>query len=235
MTKEEKEIVLQKFKIWFKDSLIQSHVKNTEKLTDIDEFKINPFLLFYLSNFLEGNSDPRSLAKVLLYPRVLGTSITTSFGTQIQSFITRVLGGYGSTTKGIDIEFIDQVDGRRKYCQLKSGPQAINKDDVSTIKEHFRDIRNLGRTNNLDLNLSDMVFCLIYGEQDEKNAFIKEVEKDYPVYMGKEFWFRFTGDMSFYNDLISSIEEVSQDVDMKSFFDDIIDKVSIKLSEKYNL
>jgi len=233
MTNEEKIEVLQKFKVWFKGSLIESHIKNTEKLKDISEFKINPFLLYYLANFLEGNSDYTSLAKALVYPRVLGTSITTSFGTQIQSFITKVLGAYGSTTRGIDIEFIDHYDGRKKYCQLKSGPQAINRDDVSTIKNHFREIRNLARTNNLNLQPTDMIFCLLYGENEEKNTFIREVEEDYPVYIGREFWFRFTGDLTFYKDLITAIEDVSKEVDMKSFLDEIINEVALKLAEKY--
>lgn len=235
MSPEEKEVVLNKFKIWFKDSLIVSHKKNTKKLVNLNEFNINPFLLYYLSNFLEGNSEPKSLAKALIYPRVLGTSITTSFGTQIQSFIVKVLGGYGSIIKGIDIEFIDQTDGRRKYCQLKSGPTAINRDDVTTIKEHFKGIKNLARTNSLDVQISDTIFCLIYGEIDEKNAFILEVEKEYPVYIGKEFWHRFTGDENFYNDLIQAIITIANDVDMKSFLDEIVDELSIKLKEKYKL
>ncbi len=95
MTEKEKKDILRKFKNWFKRTLIESHKKNTEKLTDITEFNINPFLLFYLSSYLEGNTSPTSLAKVLVYPRVLGTSITTSFGTHMQSFITAVLGAYG--------------------------------------------------------------------------------------------------------------------------------------------
>lgn len=233
MTKEEKIEVLQKFKEWFKGTLIESHINNTEKLKDLREFKINPFLLYYLANFLEGNSDYTSLAKALVYPRVLGTSITTSFGTLIQNFITKAFGAYGSTTRGIDIEFIDQCDGRKKYCQLKSGPQAINKDDVKTIKNHFKDIRNLARTNNLNLQPTDMIFCLLYGEEDEKNSFIKEVEEDYPVYIGREFWFRFTGDLSFYKDLILAIEEVSKEVDRKSYLEEIINEVALKLAEKY--
>jgi hypothetical protein len=235
MSPQEKEIVLEKFKIWFKDTLIESHILNTKKLVNLKEFKINPFLLYYLSNFLEGNSDPKSLAKALVYPRVLGTSLTTIFGTQFQSFITKVLGGYGSTTHGIDIEFIDQIDGRKKYCQLKSGPSAINRDDVTTIKNHFKGIRNLARTNGINLQVSDTIFCLLYGEVDEKNAFILEVEREYPVYIGKEFWYRFTGDENFYNDLIQVTISIANQVDMKSFLEDIVDKVSVKLKEKYKI
>jgi hypothetical protein len=231
MNNKEKKEILIRFKDWFQDSLIESHRKNTEKLRDINKFNINPFLLYYLANYLEGNSNPTSLAKALVYPRVLGTSITTSFGTQMQTFITKVLGAYGSTTQGIDIEFIDQIDKRKKYCQLKSGPNAINKDDIKTIKDHFQGVKNLARTNNLHIDLSDLIFCLTYGEESEKNSFIKKLEKDYKVYMGKEFWQRFTGDKYFYRDLILTAGEIAKEVNMKDIVDDVITDLS-KIIEK---
>jgi DNA (cytosine-5)-methyltransferase 1 len=71
--------------------------------------------------------------------------------------------------------------------------------------------------------------------KDEKNAFILEVEKEYPVYIGKEFWHRFTGDENFYTDLIQTIVSIANDVDMKSFLDEIVDKLSFKLKEKYKI
>lgn len=233
MTKKEKNDILLKFTLWFKDSLIESHKKNTEKLRDINEFNINPFLLYYLANYLEGNSSPESLAKALLYPRALGTSITTSFGTQMQNFITVGLGAYGSTTKGIDIEFIDQIDKRKKYCQLKSGPNAINKDDIKTINDHFQAVKNLARTNNLKIDITDLVLCLTYGEESEKNSFIKALEKNYTVYMGKEFWHRFTGDKNFYEDLILAANEVAKEVDMKQIVDEVVAELSEKIEKRF--
>jgi hypothetical protein len=233
MRKSEKNDILRKFKSWFKDSLIVSHKKNTEKLKDIREFNINPFLLYYLANFLEGNSNSNSLAKVLVYPRVLGTSITTSFGTQMQTFITKVLGAYGSTTRGIDIEFVDQIDKRKKYCQLKSGPNAINKYDVKTIKDHFKDVKNLARTNNLKIDINDLIFCMTYGEVHEKNSFVKELEKDYMVYMGKDFWHRFTGDSNFYNDLINAAGQVAKEVNMKKTIDNVINELGKKTKKLF--
>ena len=233
MNKKEKEAILTKFKEWFQDSLIESHRKNTEKLKNINEFNINPFLLYYLANYLEGNSNPKSLAKALVYPRALGTSITTSFGTQMQTFITIVLGAYGSTTKGIDIEFVDQIDKRKKYCQLKSGPNAINKDDIKTIQDHFLGVKNLARTNNLKINLNDLVFCLTYGESTEKNSFIKELEKEYTVYMGKEFWHRFTGDKNFYKSLIEISGKVANEIDMKEVVEDVIETLSHQIKDKF--
>src|SRR5699024_1073932 len=102
--------------------IAKSHMANTEKLTSLEQFNVNPFLNKYLANFLTGNDDSRSVAKALVYPRVLGTSINTTFGNQMQSFISDVLGGQGSLSPGIDIEFIDKIDGHKKYCQIKAGP-----------------------------------------------------------------------------------------------------------------
>ncbi len=191
-------------------------------------------MLYYLSNFLEGNSEPESLAKALVYPRALGTSITTSFGALMQGqFITKVLGAYGSSIAGIDIEFIDQLDGRKKYCQLKSGPNALNRDDVATIKNHFKELQNRSRKNEGDVRIGDLVFCLIYGEKSEMNAFVKELGADYNIFIGKEFWQRFTGDEHFYRDLIISAGQIANDVDMKNVVEDVITDLSVKIDDTF--
>ena len=230
--KEKKEIMI-RFVEWFQDSLISSHLKNTKKLSDIKEFNINPFLLHYLANYLEGNSEPSSLAKVLLYPRILGTSITTSFGSHMQTFITKVLGAYGSAVPGIDVEFIDYIDNRKKYCQLKSGPNAINYDDVVTIKNHFTSIRHLARQNKLKLEVNDLVFCLIYGEPQEKNSFIRKLEMEYIVYIGQDFWYRFTGDDLFYRELILATGKIAKDINMKNIVEDVISQLSSQVKNRY--
>ena len=234
MNQEEKREILTKFGEWFRDSLIINHKKNTKKLTDIKKFSINPFLLYYLANYLEGNSEPKSLAKALVYPRVLGTSITTSFGNGMQAFITGVLGTYGSMVPGIDIEFIDNLDGRKKYCQLKSGPNALNNDDVETVGMHFRAAIHTARQNRLEIRVDDLVFCLIYGELEEKNSFVKKLELNYTVYIGKDFWHRFTGDEQFYKELIMVVSNIAREINMKSIVDEVIDKLSEQIETRFN-
>lgn len=234
MNQAQKAEILSKFKIWFKDSIIANHIKNTKKLVDVKKFNINPFLLYYLANYLEGNSDSSSLAKALIFPRVLGTSITTSFGTNVQQFVTKVLDGYGSTTQGIDIEYVDSVDKRKKYCQLKSGPNALNKDDIKTIVDHFKAVKNLAKTNNLKLQYDDLVFALSYGERHEVNAFIKELEeRDVTILVGKEFWLHFTGDEDFYFDLIKAAGEIANEVDMKELVDSVISDLSVSIEQRF--
>lgn len=223
-----KEEILQKAKQWFNDSIARNHIKNTEKLVNPKEFQINPFLTTYLANFLTGNSSPESIAKVLLLPRVLGTSITTSFGTQIQTFTSSVLKGFGSVISGIDIEFTDQVDGEKKYCQLKAGPNTINKDDVETIANHFRDVIHLARTNRVNIGLDNMIVGVIYGHTSDLSGHYKRITNQYhyPVIVGQDFWYRLTGDESFYIDLINAIGSVACDANYSQEFQNIIRQLS---------
>jgi hypothetical protein len=229
-----KKEILEKAKDWWRNELATSHAKNTTKLTKVKEFKINPFTWSYLSYFLEGKLDEKTLAKVLVYPRILGTSINTSFGEKTQSFITTVFQGVlGSTTQGIDLEFVDKVDGRKKYAQLKAGPNVINADDVEPIKEKFRSAKRLARTNNLLLNDDDFMLCLIYGEAWQISAHMRKIQKDFPIAIGVDFWVRFTGDPEFYTDLVNAIGEVAKEFDMKDEINQVIEELAKDIKQKY--
>ena len=239
MQPSEKQEILDKSKQWFRKTLTANHIRNAQKLTNPQEFNINPFLAVYLANFLTGNSSPESIAKALIYPRVLGTSITTSFGTNIQKFTSEVLSSFGSTTSGIDIEFIDQIDGHRKYCQLKSGPNNINKDDVETIAGHFKSVLNLSRTNNLRLSIDDLIVGVIYGTPADLSSHYRRITEQYhyPVLVGQTFWQRLTGDDQFYADLIRSMGEVATEADFTTQLNQIITELAdspevIALSQK---
>lgn len=226
MTEQERREILIKAKVFFKENIVVNHLKNTKKLKKLSEFSPNPFLTKYLANFLTGNSDPKSIAKSLIYPRVLGTSINTTFGNQMQFFCSTVLDGFASTTSGIDIEFIDQIDGRKKYCQVKSGPNTINKDDVTTIINHFADIKNIARTNRLELSFTDLIVGVFYGTPEELNGHYKSIDKEYPVYIGEEFWHRLTGDREFYYHLINSISEVALEVNSAKLLEEVIEDLA---------
>ena len=134
MDESQKLAILESGKNFFRTAIIPNHINNLKKL-ELKNFNVNPFLINYLAAFLCGDTTPESLAKALVYPRVLGTSLNTTFGMQTQIFISELsqITGGASGIDGIDIEFVDALDGRRKYCQCKAGPQTINNDDVTTI------------------------------------------------------------------------------------------------------
>lgn len=228
MDNQQKTEILQSARIWFRDSIATNHKRNSEKLADPNNFNINPFLVNYLANFLTGNSSPESVAKALIYPRVLGTSITTSFGTNMQRFASDVLQGFGSMVSGIDIEFEDQIDGRYKYCQLKAGPNTINKDDVETISGHFNSAKSLARTNNLNIGYGDLVVGVLYGTYKDINGHYKRLtsQYDYPVIVGNDFWLRLTGDDRFYTDLIAAVASVANEIDGSETIQNIVNELA---------
>lgn len=228
MTEAERLQILNSVKNWFRTVILPNHLANTEKLVDPEELNINLFLAPYTAGYLTGELTPESVAQALIYPRVLGTSITTSFGTNIQTFISDVLkDSFGSMVAGIDLEFIDGVDGRRKYCQAKLGPNTINKDDVVTIHNHFRTARNLGHTNNVPVIHSDLVVGILYGESGDESSHYKKLRDthDYPVYIGKYFWHHLTGDQNFYQELKLAIAEVAVEARGSEIVKDVVKKL----------
>ena len=228
MTNQEKQEILNKAKDFFTNTIVANHKKNIKKL-NLESFNVNPFLIKYLANFMNGSSNPEDIAKALIYPRVLGTSINTSFGTNLQKFCTSTLDGFASTTSGIDIEFIDCVDGRKKYCQIKAGPNTINKDDIKTITDHFSAVKRLARTNGLALAYDDLIVGVFYGTKAELNAHYKKIDEDYPVLVGQEFWYRLTGDQNFYSDLINTLAECALDEDCTALLNETIDRIAEKI------
>ena len=217
-----KQELLLKAKTFFKNKIAKSINKNTEKCGSLSVFDYNPFLIQYLAQLAFGDTKPESLAKALIYPRCLGTSPATTFGNQIQFFCSDVLGSYASTTQGCDIEFVDAYDGRKKYCQMKAGPNTINRDDVKTICDHFTGVRNLARTNHLDISMNDCVVGIIYGNQSDINANYKAIDKQYPVYAGSVFWTHLTGDEVFYHDLVKSFVEAANEMSATKVMQDAI-------------
>lgn len=234
MNENQREQILESAKNFFREEIVQSHIEGAcERASKLSEYNINPFLFKYLANFLTGNDNSESIAKALVLPRVLGSSINTSFGMKIQRLISTLFEGLGSTTSGIDVEFTDAIDGRKKYCQLKAGPNTINHDDVTTIMNHFNGVRNLARTNNLNIGINDMIVGVVYGEATELSSHYKRISNTYPVIIGKDFWHRLTEKEDFYFGLIDAIGDVALEVDGSHVIEETITKLAKEIKEKY--
>ena len=238
VTERQKQSIIESGKQYFRQIIIPNHIKGLEKL-HLKDFSINPFLINYLAAFLCGNTEPESLAKALVYPRILGTSINTSFGQNIQIFISKLaeVAGTASGIDGIDIEFIDAIDGRKKYCQCKAGPSTINSPDVATIMGHFGHLQNKARLDRLSLQINDMIVGVLYGEPDELSANYKNIDKTYPVYCGAEFWEHITGDKQFYHRLAKAFGEVVEEdnIDGSRLVKEKIKQIAKEISDKGGL
>ena len=205
-------------KTYFRDKIFENHKKNAlQKHSKLKSYKINPILVKYLSKVLENDFTPIGIAKALYYPRVLGTSINTSFGTRIQNMFVELNLAQGSLISGMDIEFIDKIDGRKKWCQLKSGPNTINSEDVKPLLKKFSTVANLARTNFRNLSNSDLILGVLYGEEFQLSQHYKNIDKTYPVIIGKEFWYRLTGFPNFYSNLVEELDILIKNIDTEDF------------------
>lgn len=237
MTQSEKDSILNGVQGWFTANIAKNHKKNTLKASKLDSYKYNPFLINYLAKFAFHEVTPESIAKVLVYPRVMGTSISTSFGSNLQTFISEALPGFASLTSGLDIEFISHIDGKRKFCQLKAGPETINKDDVETIVGHFRSIRNLARTNKYpDFSADrDCIVGVLYGDREKLNSHYQKIDQEYRVLIGQEFWYHLTGDEEFYADIIQKFEECANSFVSSNVMEEAIESLAAEIEEKFEI
>lgn len=212
--------LIQKIVDYFEVNIFKNHIEaSLSTHSRLESYNINPIVVKYLSKVLEDSYSPIGVAKALYYPRVLGTSISTSFGTRIQRMFVELGIAEGSLIKGIDIEFIDKIDSRRKWCQLKSGPNTINSEDVKPLINKFTKTINLARTNSAfkAINNSDFIVGVLYGEKSELSMNYKTIDKTHPVYIGREYWHRITGFPNFYDTLIPALHECINALDTKDF------------------
>ncbi len=204
----QQEQLIEKIVEYIRINIFEKHIiSSIKKNSKLKSYSINPIVVKYLSKVIEDNYSSEGVAKGLYYPRVLGTSINTMFGTQIQNMFV-VLGlAQGSMIKGMDIEFFDKIDQRKKWCQLKSGPNTINSEDVNPLIKKFSDTINLARTNKAMENVrnTDFVVGVLYGEEAELSMHYKKINKIHPVFIGAEFWTRLTGYPDFYAGLVEEL------------------------------
>ena len=206
---------------YFKEKVFENHkISSLKTHSKLKSYKINPIIVKYLSKILEDSFTPLGIAKALYYPRILGTSINTSFGTRIQNMFVELNLAKGSLIKGMDIEFTDKIDNRQKWCQLKSGPNTINSEDVNPLLKKFSTVTNLARTNSMYLNNSDLILGVLYGDESQLSQHYKEIDKQFPVIIGKEFWHRLTGFPNFYDKLVSNLDEMILNLDTENFFEE---------------
>ena len=204
---------------YFEEKIFDNHkITSLKKNSKLKSYKINPILVKYLSKVLEDDFTPIGIAKALYYPRVLGTSLNTSFGTRIQNMLVELELVDGSLIEGMDIEFFDKIDNRKKWCQLKAGPNTINSGDVNPLLKKFSKVANRGRTNQISLNNSDLILGVLYGAENQLSQHYKKIDEEYPVIIGVDFWHRITGFPDFYNKLVINLDKMILSLDTEQFF-----------------
>ncbi|WP_417429610.1 PmeII family type II restriction endonuclease [Halpernia sp.] len=224
---------------YFKTYIFENHIlASLNRNSKLKNYNINPIVVKYLSKVLENEYSPIGVAKALFYPRVLGTSINTTFGSRIQNMFVDLKIAEGSLIKGMDIEFIDKIENRRKWCQLKAGPNTINSEDVKPLIKKFTDTINLARTNKAfkNINNTDFIVGVLYGEIDDLSMHYKVIDKSHPVIIGKDFWHRITGFPNFYKGLVENLQILIENIDTQNLINEGVEKLAkeIEISQLFD-
>jgi hypothetical protein len=205
--------ILNEAEMFFKEKIFKKHIQNIQKCETLKEFKVNPFTHKYLAGLVGRRNSKISLAKALILPRCLGTSISTSLGSKFQKFIVKHLRAEGSGDPSLDFDFTDKKDRKRKSCQLKAGPNTLNAPDVKQLHYEFSKIKRRKKGN---FGSSNIVAGVAYGTSDELSHNYRKLDAlGIPIYVGKEFWYRITGDKRFYEKLIKRFDKASQNLNVK--------------------
>lgn len=215
----EKELT-QKVVEYFEKNIFKNHINaSLTRNAKLKSYKINPIIVKYLSKVLDDGYTPIGVAKALFYPRVLSTSITTIFGNQIQNMFVELDISEGSMIKGMDIEFMDKIDKRKKWCQLKAGPNTINSEDVKPLITKFTKTINLARTNRAfsGITNNDFIVGVLYGAPEELSMHYRKIDEIHPVIVGKDLWHRITGFENFYDVLVKELHDSITNLDTEDF------------------
>ncbi|MFT5915459.1 MAG: hypothetical protein ACJAWV_002296 [Flammeovirgaceae bacterium] len=195
--------LLEKAKSFFRKEIVGAHLNVAcKKASKLSNYNVNPFLFKYLANFLRGNDDSRSIAEALVFSQII------DFEIQTDKLIDAVFSCYKSDIDGVDIEFIDQKDKRRKYCQLYLNPDKIDFESSQFISKSFgKSIRNF-RERELKIALNDMIVGVFYGEQNSLSSLYLSIPERYTTIVGADFWHRLTGSDTFYPKMIDELFEI---------------------------
>jgi hypothetical protein len=213
---------------WFAEVVIEKNKINIQKLKKASNFEINRYLAPYVSQALTGDITALGIARGLVQGRAMVTSLNTSFGDRMQIFIIdQIKQAVGSAIAGIDIEFVDCVDGKTKYAQVKAGVSTINKDDVAPIVTKFKNIRSKARRDGVRIDEDQTVICVLYGEESSLSANYKKlIEEGVEVHVGDDFWERLTGEKGMEQRLFKACQNAAARAEVKSILEAAIEELA---------
>lgn len=204
----------------------------------LKSFNINPVAIAALTGGVLGSCNAKNAAKALIYPRVFGTSINTTFGDMMQRLCTNHLGALASSTQGMDIEFTNKVNGERIIMQLKAGPNTINAGDAKQILHEMQTAHRLF-IQNRSASVPTFAIGITYGSMDQISGHYKKIHESavgnqphIPVYVGTEFWHILTGDRDFYRDMIQVVTKTFENEDYSALLEKDISLLANEIESK---
>ncbi len=207
----------------------------------LDDFNIQPFILVAVSSGVFGEASAINMSRALIYPRILGTTVNTRFGDKMQKLCVDYLDVEGSGVPGMDFQYTDKKDSKRVYMQLKSGPNTLNADDVNPMIEKMRDAYRLLLQNRVQRKRMPLFAVgVVYGSSDELSGHYRKISNSsiygqlkVPIYVGKDLWYRITGDENFYFSLVNLFVDVFEEEDYSNDLDRCIKSLAKEIEHRF--
>ena len=124
--------------------------------------------------------------------------------------------------------------------QLKAGPNTINKGDVEPIVREMNNAYRLLVQNRAGDRLPTFAIGITYGSLQEISGHYKKIslssvggQMNIPIYIGKDFWHRLTGDENFYIDMVGLFVTLFEQEDYSDLLEQDLSKLAKQIEEKY--
>lgn len=208
MEEREKQAIINSGKDYFRKIIIPNHIKGLKSLR-LKDFKINPFMV----NYLAGKISFEDFAKALLYPVMFDTLVSSGPLSAFNQFVARLseLTDGFSDINGIDFEFTDAIDGKRKYCQCRPSLVALTDDETAEVLGNFKKAYEQSQAEGVDMQINDLVMAFPYGDENIFSGNSKIISSHYDILYGEEFWHRLSGDRNFYYRICKAFAEVIEE------------------------
>jgi len=216
MKKTQKEAIIECGREFFKKTIKLDHIKSIEDLR-LKDFKLKPTVVNCITSYTLGRNTPKSVARALIHSVILETYANKISKKKVQRFVSKIAEITCNTSnyEGIDMEFIDAIDGRKKYCQVLPSSKKVNMNDNWRAAANFRNItRQYEYIDDWPFEYEDLIVGTLYGEYDNSIVEHRLLQNSDCSYFGADFWEHLTGDKTFYYKLTKTFSEVLDDEDI---------------------
>lgn len=197
----------------------------TLRSTSLDNLDINPFLMKVLNL-----KKPEEILEFNLYQAVT-RSIVTSWGIAVESLLFRCgadkfVVGSTDTRAGGRPDLEKNVNGKKSYIQVKSGPNTMNVQMVNSLNDVIEDYKRRD---------PDAAFFLgmTYGTKDRISAQIRGYLSNFEesVLVGRGLWDFISEERDFHRQLFEVLDQSSRKITLKTFSEHLKDQLVILVTE----
>lgn len=198
---------------------------------DLDKLVLNGFSVGFLAAEVGGAITAESIARALVLPRALGSSVSTVLGTRVRQLCEIVEPSArlrGSALQ--EIEFVDKVDGRKRIGRFFGGPKNANTGRSVPVGKELAALHAAHGGAKKRITA-----CITHGEQRDLHPSFLAAQIPYEVLVGADFWHRLSGDATFYKRATAGVAARMNDGRAHRTLEAVLKAVSSQIGKRPDL